>query len=283
MEFFVTYSNGDSDGPVEWGRRRDAEGWTGVAVADHICAGGQGWWHPFATLGAIAAATQRVHLTHAFANNLMSLHAISGGRFEVGIGAGWVEAEIRSAGLEFPNPRERAERLRDAVLIIKDLLRGECCHQGAHYDVKLKTAGPSTKDPPLLAASLGGPWTLKNIAPLLDRVEVNPIGVVIRGGDMDWPKVGTVTDDDVKTLVALAREANPDAQVGLSVFLAVGDGSAVRSTAKLFGDGYMKGLAGPPAQVADALWGLQRFAADRVTFVPLSPNTSDLLAPELFK
>ena len=293
MELVATFGNDDDGGPVAWGRRRDGEGWTGVALADHINAGGQGWWHPFVTLGAVAAVTQRVRLTHAFANNLMrspveyaqaalSLHAISGGRFEVGIGAGWVEAEMRGAGLVFPSPKERAERLREAVVIIRDLLRGGCRHHGAHYDVSLKTAGPATGDPPLLAASLGGPWTIRNIAPLLDRVEINPLGSATRGGELDWAGLGAVTSDDVKALIDLARSANPDAEIGLSVFVAVGDGRSVKSMANAFGDGCFSGLAGTPAHVSDAVLDLERFGIDRVTLVPTTPNCSDLLAPHLF-
>src|SRR4051812_5043099 len=51
--------------------RCEAEGWSGVAVADHVNIGRRGAWHPFSLLGAMAGATTRVTLTTAYANNLM--------------------------------------------------------------------------------------------------------------------------------------------------------------------------------------------------------------------
>ena len=108
MDFVPVYS-GDRLGPVDWARRREEEGWHGVAMADHILSGQRGNWHPFAALGAMAVSTTRVTLTTAYGNNLMrspvefaqaslSLHALSSGRYEVGLGAGWAKEETRRLG-----------------------------------------------------------------------------------------------------------------------------------------------------------------------------------------
>ena len=99
--------------------------------------------HPFdqATLPTLSGNLRA--LQTAYANNLMrspveyaqaalSLHALSGGRFQVGLGAGWAKGEIIASGLKYPTSRERAERFREAVIIVRQLLRGPCRHDGDH-------------------------------------------------------------------------------------------------------------------------------------------------------
>jgi hypothetical protein len=49
----------------------------------------------------------------------------------------------------------------------------------------------------------------------------------------------------------------------------------------MFGEGFEAGLAGPAAQVADALRAFERYGVDRVTLVELVPGSFDLLAPAL--
>ena len=206
--------------PSSWARRREREGWHGVAVADHILSGQRGNWHPFAALGAMAVSTTRVTLTTAYGNNLMrspvefaqaslSLHALSSGRYQVGLGAGWAKEEIVASGLDFPAPRERAERFREAVIIVRDLLRGPCRHDGRHYKVDLPAAGPAVDPPPVLAAALGGAWTIRHIAPLLDRIEVNPAGAAIREGSLDAAVLAATTPDDVRSLDRTGPRGEP--------------------------------------------------------------------------
>jgi hypothetical protein len=164
---------------------------------------------------------------------------------------------------------------------VRDLLRGPCRHEGRHYQVDLPGAGPPADLPPILAAALGGPWTIRHIAPLVDRVEVMA-GAAIREGGLDAAVLGGTTPDDIQGLIARVRDANPAAPIGLGVFVAVGDGPVVDAMTKVFGGGFQTGLAGPPSQVADSLRGLERYDVDRVTVVALAPRSFDLLAPALF-
>ncbi|MEA3214026.1 MAG: hypothetical protein QOJ19_182, partial [Acidimicrobiia bacterium] len=264
----------------------------GVAMADHISYGRQGAWHPFSALGAMAVSTAQVTLTTAYANNLMrspveyaqaalSLHALANGRFQAGLGAGWVKDEIVASGLEYPPPRIRAERFRDAVLIVRDLLRGSCRHDGDHYKVDLGAVGPRADPAPLLAASLGGPWTIRHIGPLVDRIEINPAGAAIREGRFNTEILASTSPDDVRSLIDRAREANSAAQVGLGVFVAAGDGPMVDALKAAFGAGFESGLAGSPQQVSDSVRALGDYGIDRVTLVSLVPGSFELLAPVL--
>ena len=48
-----------------------------------------------------------------------------------------------------------------------------------------------------------------------------------------------------------------------------------------FGDGFASGLAGSPAQVAEAVLALENYEVDRITLVPPVPGSIPLLAPAL--
>jgi alkanesulfonate monooxygenase SsuD/methylene tetrahydromethanopterin reductase-like flavin-dependent oxidoreductase (luciferase family) len=51
-----------------------------------------------------------------------TLHFLSGGRFILGIGAGWNDQEYRAYGYDFPPPRVRVEQLEEALQIIKAIV-----------------------------------------------------------------------------------------------------------------------------------------------------------------
>ncbi len=73
--------------PVEWARRREAEGWDGLSVADHVFTGRRAYPHVWVTATAMAMATTRPTISTAFANNLHAQPGRSGpGRAPVAAG-----------------------------------------------------------------------------------------------------------------------------------------------------------------------------------------------------
>ena len=61
---------------------------------------------------------------------------ISGGRVDVGLGAGWYVPEHTMYGIDFPPPAELVSRFREAVEIVDSLLRNEVTtYQGRHYQL----------------------------------------------------------------------------------------------------------------------------------------------------
>jgi F420-dependent oxidoreductase-like protein len=89
----------------------------------------------FVGLSALAVETARVRLGHlvlcagyrnpALAAKMIStLDVVSGGRAELGLGAGWKEDEYRAYGFGFPPLRERMEMLEDALEIATRMLGG---------------------------------------------------------------------------------------------------------------------------------------------------------------
>lgn len=243
-------------------------------------------------LGQLATATDRVHLFPCFGNNLvrspvefaqfgLSMQALSHGRYEAGIGAGWDKSEILGAGLPYPPPAERARRFQEAVIVIKALLRGECHFEGEFYRVDLQAAGPPVAEPPPVFAALGGPWTIRNIGPLVDLIELFANAPAFRTETVDFRALAPITRDDFRRLIDLAREAAPDASIGAGFFVGAGDHPGVRAMAKGFADGFCEGLAGEPAQVVETLRSYAAEGLDRINVLPPFEGTLELLTPLL--
>jgi F420-dependent oxidoreductase-like protein len=98
----------------------------------------------FTSLSALAAMTDRVRLGHvvictAFRNPALTakmistMDSISGGRMELGIGAGWKRDEWLAYGYGFPETKERLARLADDLGVITAMLAGDR-HQHATYE-----------------------------------------------------------------------------------------------------------------------------------------------------
>jgi F420-dependent oxidoreductase-like protein len=101
----------------------------------------------FTSLAALAALTSRIRLGHivictAFRNPALTakmistMDSISGGRMELGIGAGWKRDEWLAYGYGFPETRERLARLADDLGVIEAMLAGDR-HQHATFDGRI--------------------------------------------------------------------------------------------------------------------------------------------------
>ncbi|MEO5986286.1 MAG: TIGR03560 family F420-dependent LLM class oxidoreductase [Candidatus Limnocylindria bacterium] len=104
----------------------------------------------FTSLSALAALTRRVQLGHivicnGFRNPALTakmaatLDTISGGRFELGIGAGWKKDEWLAYGYGFPETRDRLAMLHDALEVITRMLEPgremHATYDGEHHHV----------------------------------------------------------------------------------------------------------------------------------------------------
>lgn len=114
---------------------------------------------PFAACAAAATATTRLHTGTLVLNNDLrhpvdtareaaTLAALSGGRFELGLGAGHMKSEYDAAGLPFDSGATRVARLVEAVEIVRALLDGHAVDvDGTHYRVHAG-AGELVAPPP---------------------------------------------------------------------------------------------------------------------------------------
>ncbi|MCA9821156.1 MAG: LLM class flavin-dependent oxidoreductase, partial [Dehalococcoidia bacterium] len=82
---------------------------------------------------------------------------LSGGRFVMGLGAGWNESEHRAYGIPFPPVKERFDRLTEAIEVIKALWEGPATYPGHFYQVQDAHClpAPSRGGPPILIGGGG--------------------------------------------------------------------------------------------------------------------------------
>src|SRR5450830_1823947 len=172
--FRFAVQHGSARSGEAWGataRRAESIGYDMLVMPDHL---GQ-QLSPFAALAAAAAATTHLRIgAFVFANDYRhplilareaaTLDFLSGGRFEMGLGAGWMTTDYRQLGRAYDPAPLRIDRLAEAVPLIKRLLAGETVtHHGTHYQLDRAFTGmsPVQKPRPPLAIGGGGPRMLR--------------------------------------------------------------------------------------------------------------------------
>ncbi len=146
-------------------RQAEAAGFDVVSVPDHV---GATLASPLILLTAIAAATSSIRLGTLVLNNEMrnpvqlawevaTLDRISGGRFELGLGAGHTPQEFAATGVPHRPPAERKARLAETVEVLGPLLSGRTVdHVGAHLHLAEARVGAAVQEPvPILVGGSG--------------------------------------------------------------------------------------------------------------------------------
>ncbi len=200
----------------EWqekARRVEALGYQVFLVPDHF--GLQ--FAPVPALLSAAEATRAIRIGSLVFDNdfrqpallakeAATLDLLSDGRFEFGIGAGWMRSEYEQAGLAFEPGPTRVARLEEAIPLIRSIWRGgPASFSGKHYRLAGLESAPlpvQRPGPPLLIGG-GGPRILRLAARHADIV-----GLVLRsradGNGLDLTDLSSAALDDK---VAWVREA----------------------------------------------------------------------------
>jgi len=124
----------------------------------------------FTALSALAALTERVRvgqivICNGYRNPALTakmagtLDTISGGRFDLGIGAGWKRDEWTAYGYGFPQTRVRLEMLRDGLEVISRMLargREHATFEGEHASVRDAINLPKGMQEPRIPIMVGG-------------------------------------------------------------------------------------------------------------------------------
>lgn len=135
---------------VQQSRRAEHVGFDVVLLPDHL-----GHHAPLPTLVVLAKAAPSVRVGNLVLNacfyrptllarDLASVDAAVGGRLEIGLGAGWMEAEFLAAGLPFPTPGARVSLLTEHIIQIRQLL------SSSDY-----VPAPTQSPPPIMAGGVG--------------------------------------------------------------------------------------------------------------------------------
>src|SRR5712691_5418706 len=145
-------------------RAAEDAGFDVISTWDHVVDG----WAPLAPLLAVAECTTRLRICPLVLNNdfhhpvhlareLASIDHLSGGRLEVGIGAGHAFTEYAAIGQSFDPPKVRKARLAEAVEVLRRLLDGEeVSFAGTHYRLdKARTMRALQERLPIMAAVNG--------------------------------------------------------------------------------------------------------------------------------
>ena len=177
----------DAQTGEEWtaaARRYEALGFSTLLLRDHF----DQQLAPIAAMTAAACATETLRVgCLVFANDyrhplvlakeLATLDRLSGGRVEIGLGAGWMASDYLQAGMSFDAPRDRVSRLEEAVGIIKAFFAGgPVDYAGDHYTVtghELYPPSPQQPRPPILLVA-GGPRMTRFAAAEADIIAINP-------------------------------------------------------------------------------------------------------------
>jgi len=127
-------------------------------------------FEPFVALTALAALTTRVRIGHIVictgfrnpaltAKMISTLDVISGGRAELGIGAGWKQEEWEAFGYAYPGTRERLAALRDHLEVITRMLEpdgGRASFEGTYARVAGAINQPKPLQRPRVPVMVGG-------------------------------------------------------------------------------------------------------------------------------
>jgi F420-dependent oxidoreductase-like protein len=168
-------------------------GFEGLFRSDHYLSfshpAERGALDAWATISALAAVTDRIRLgtmvspvtfrhPAELAKSVVTADHVSGGRVELGMGAGWFEREHAAFGFAFPPVGERIEMLAEQVEIVHRLWGGdgdEVTFEGRHYRLDACPALPRPAQrphPPLIIGGGAGPRSASIAARWADEYDV---------------------------------------------------------------------------------------------------------------
>jgi len=229
---------------------------------------------------------------------------LSEGRLQLGLGAGWHEAEHRAYGFDFPDIGTRIEMLEEAVKIVKRMFTDEHpTYEGAHFriDDALNYPKPVSEPHPPIVIGGAGPRMLRLIARHADEwnVEISarargkPIDFKVKKFDEYLKHEGRDPDDVRRSWLAhvLVRQDKKAVEEAVAnIFpLPWGEESDMNEELSDADDAREKGsmLIGTPSQVATQIERIRDLGFDRLQLMFLDfPDTrsmelfGDEVAPE---
>jgi probable F420-dependent oxidoreductase len=210
-------------------RRYEDLGFAVLTLADHF----DDQLAPIAAMTAAACATTTLRVgclvfdndyRHplVFAKEMATLDVISGGRVEVGMGAGWMGSDYAEAGITYDPPATRVSRFMEGVRVVKALLSDAPVNfTGAHYTITGHQALPKPVQqphPPIVIGG-GGPRVLRFAAGEADVININPRNL----GNERWAvtNVNDATEAATDRKIGWVREAAgariADIELGITV------------------------------------------------------------------
>lgn len=270
---FGVQANGAASA-AEWhdlARRAEAAGYDALTMPDHFTE----QLAPVPALMAAADATERLRIgalvwdndyKHpvVLAKELATMDVLSGGRLEIGIGAGWMQTDYDQAGIPYDPAPVRIDRMIEGIEVIRGCMApGPFSFSGRHYTITGYEGLPKPLSRPPLLVGGGGPRMLRYAAREADIVGVNP---VLTSGRIDASTISSMSAEEVDAKVAVVHEAAGERrdliEMNIRAFLVAIAPDAAAATAGVAG---MVGvpesmvaaspfaLVGPPAKLVEDL------------------------------
>jgi F420-dependent oxidoreductase-like protein len=182
---------------VDLARVCEARGFQGLFRSDHYLSfdrpDERGTLDAWATLAGLAAVTERIRLgtmvspvtfrhPSVLAKSVSTVDHISGGRVELGMGAGWFEREHEAFGFAFPSDGERIDVLAEQVEIVHrlwDRSEDAVTFEGVHHRLDAVRSLPfpmQEPHPPLILGGGAGPRAAALAARWADEYDVVSVG-----------------------------------------------------------------------------------------------------------
>jgi probable F420-dependent oxidoreductase len=210
FRFGYQFRSGTAEELRDTARRAEAAGFDLVCSWDHVTDG----WTALLPLLAMAEATRTIRVCPMVINNdfhhpvhlageIASLDALTGGRVELGMGAGHAFTEYAAIGQPMDPPAVRKRRLAESVEILRRLLDGEeVTFAGEHYQVAGVRTMRSTQERLPILVGVAGREALAHAARHADAIGLMGLGRTLPGGlrhEVRWqPQRLTATVDHIR-------------------------------------------------------------------------------------
>ncbi|HEX4905625.1 MAG TPA: TIGR03621 family F420-dependent LLM class oxidoreductase [Acidimicrobiales bacterium] len=213
-------------------RRAEDLGYSSLFLPDHF--GGQ--LAPVPAMQAAADATTSLRVgclvfdndyKHpvVLAKEVATIDVLSGGRVELGIGAGWMNSDYEQSGIQHDRAGVRIDRMEEGIAVLKGLFAdGAFSFEGEHYRITGLDGQPKPVQrphPPILIG--GGAKRVLTIAGReADIVGINP-SIVSGQVDADAARNGAadVTDQKLEWVRAAAGDRYTDIEINMLIFAAM--------------------------------------------------------------
>ncbi|MDP9464773.1 MAG: TIGR03621 family F420-dependent LLM class oxidoreductase [Actinomycetota bacterium] len=158
-----------------------------------------------------------------FAKEMATIDVLSGGRLEIGIGAGWMTTDYEQSGIPYDSNSVRVDRLAEGLTVIKGAMSGEAfSYAGEHYTITNFTGSPrpvQAPRPPILIGG-GGKRVLSIAAREADIVGINgTLAAGVIGPDAIATMTAEAVDQKVEIVHAAAGRRIADLEFNIRAFM----------------------------------------------------------------